>query len=134
MKAVKSSIYREIENLILWFIPIGNSIPKDFALRTIGDRMLNELMDALVSCNLALQTKDLNERLDFISLVKLHITTVQSLSKVFIEYSSREGNTTRIISYKQRATLLTSMTSIGSQISRWMASTQNAALQQKTPN
>ena len=131
MKAEKSSIYREIENLILWFIPIGNKIPKDFALRTVGERMLNELIDALTSCNLALRTKDLNERLDFISLVKLHITTVQGLSKVLVEYSSREGNTTRIISYKQRAALLTSMTNICSQISKWMASTQKAALQHK---
>ena len=134
MKAEKSSIYREIENLILWFIPIGNNIPKDFALRTIGDRMMNELTDALTSCSLALQTIDLNQRLDFISLVKLHITTVQSLSKVLVEYSSREGNTTRIISYKQRAALLKSMTIIGSQIARWMTSTQIAASQQKASN
>lgn len=64
MKAEKSSIYREIENLILWFIPIGNNIPKDFALRTIGERMLNELTDSLVACNMALQCDDLNQRLE----------------------------------------------------------------------
>jgi hypothetical protein len=35
VKPTKSSLYREIENLILWFIPIGNALPKDFALRTL---------------------------------------------------------------------------------------------------
>lgn len=43
MKAAKSSLYREIENLILWFIPVGNNIPKDFALRKLGERMLGRL-------------------------------------------------------------------------------------------
>jgi hypothetical protein len=49
MEAKKSSLYREIENLILWFIPVGNNIPKDFALRNLGERMQNEMLDAKVS-------------------------------------------------------------------------------------
>ena len=126
MKATQSSLYREIENLILWFIPIGNNIPKDFALRSLGERMLNEMTDSLTACNLALQTKDLAHRLELINLVKLHMTTVQSISKVFVEYSSREGNVRRIISQKQRAAMLVSMTNIGSQIARWAKSTESA--------
>lgn len=123
MKASQSSLYREIENLILWFIPIGNNFPKDFALRNLGERMLNEMLDALTSCNLALQTSDINQRLELISLVKFHITTVQSISKVLIEFSSREGNIKRVISQKQRAAFLVMMTSIGSQLARWNNST-----------
>ena len=133
MKATKSSVYREIENLLLWFIPIGNNIPKDFALRGLGERMLNELLDALTACNLALQCKDLQHRLELINIVKLHITTVQSISKVLVEYSSREGNVRRIISQKQRASMLVSMTSIGSQLSKWAKSTESA-LQTSAPN
>ena len=126
MKATQSSLYREIENLILWFIPVGNNIPKDFALRQLGERMLNEMMDALTACNLAYQSTDLNHRLELINLVKLHMTTVQSVSKVFIEYSSREGNLRRVISQKQRAAMLVMMTSIGNQIARWANSTKTA--------
>lgn len=125
MKASQSSIYREIENLMLWFIPVGNNIPKDFALRQLGERMLNEMTDALTACNLALQTQDLPQRLELISLVKLHMATVQSVSKVLVEYSSRTGNVRRVISQPQRAELLKMMTSIGSQLSRWAASTKN---------
>lgn len=126
MKATNSSIYREIENLLLWFIPIGNNFPKDFALRQLGERMLNELTDALTAVALALQTQELSQRLELINLVKLHITTVQSISKVLVEYSSREGNVKRIISQKQRASLLASMTTIGGQLARWAKSTQSA--------
>lgn len=126
MKATNSSIYREIENLLLWFIPVGNNFPKDFALRQLGERMLNELTDALTAVALALQTQELSQRLELINLVKLHITTAQSISKVLVEYSSREGNVKRIISQKQRASLLASMTTIGGQLARWAKSTQSA--------
>lgn len=132
MKAAQSSIYREIENLILWFIPIGNKIPKDFALRKLGERMLDEMTDALTACNLALQTRELHQRLELINLVKLHLTTVQSVSKVMVEFSSREGNTRRIISQKQRAALMKMMTAIGCQLARWAKSTESAI--NKTPD
>lgn len=126
MKASQSSLYREIENLLLWFIPVGNNIPKDFALRKLGERMLDEMTDALTACNLALQTQELGRRLELIKLVRLHMTTVQSVSKVFVEFSSREGNIRRIISQKQRAALMKMMTVIGNQTARWVSSTETA--------
>lgn len=126
MKATQSSLYREIENLILWFIPVGNNIPKDFALRSLGERMLNEMTDALTACNLAYQSQDLSQRLELINLVKLHITSVQSISKIFVEFSSREGNVRRVISQKQRSAMLVMMSNIGNQIARWANSTQTA--------
>ena len=129
MKASQSSLYREIENLMIWFIPVGNNIPKDFALRQLGERMINEMTDALTACNLALQTKELRQRLELINLIKLHMTTVQSITKVFVEFSSREGNVKRVISQKQRAALMRMMVSIGSQTARWTNSTESAMKQ-----
>ena len=126
MKPTKSSLYREIENLLLWFIPIGNNLPKDFALRTLGERMLNDLVDALNSTALALQTQDVRQRLEIINLVKLNITSASSISKVLVEYSSRDSSKARIISQKQRASLLVSLTSINGQLARWENSTQTA--------
>ena len=126
MKASQSSLYRELENLMLWFIPVGNNIPKDFALRNLGERLQNELLDAMTACSLALQSPDLAQRLELINLVKLHITAVQSITKVFVEFSSREGNVRRIISQRQRVALLKAMSSIGNQLSRWAKSTQDS--------
>lgn len=126
MKPSQSSLYREIENLMLWFIPVGNNIPKDFAVRKLGERMQNEMLDALTACALALQTSELSQRLDLINLVRLHITNVQSVSRVLVEYSSREGNIKRVISQKQRAALLVMMSTIGNQIARWAKSTESS--------
>lgn len=126
MKASQSSLYRELENLMLWFIPVGNNIPKDFALRNLGERFQCELLDAMTACSLALQTPDKVQRLELINLVKLHVTALQSITKLFVEYSSREGNIRRIISQKQRVALLKSMSVIGNQIARWASATQNS--------
>ncbi len=124
MKASQSSLYRELENLMLWFIPVGNNIPKDFALRNLGERFQCELLDAMTACSLALQTPDKVQRLELINLVKLHVTALQSITKLFVEYSSREGNIRRIISQKHRVALLKSMSVIGNQIARWASATQ----------
>ena len=126
MKASQSSLYRELENLMLWFIPIGNNIPNDFALRKLGERMQNEMLDAMTACSLALQTQDLTQRLELINLVKLHITSVQSVSKILVEFSSRGGNAKRVISLRQREALLKMMSSIGGQLSRWAGATKNS--------
>lgn len=126
MKASQSSLYRELENLMLWFIPVGNNIPKDFALRNLGERLQNELLDAMTACSLALQTPDLPQRLELINLVKLHITAVQGITRIFVEFSSREGNKKRVISQKQRVALFKGMAAIGSQISRWAKYTQTS--------
>lgn len=126
MKASQSSLYRELENLMLWFIPVGNNIPKDFALRNLGERFQCELLDAMTACSLALQTPEMAQRLELINLIKLHVTALQSITKVFVEFSSREGNVRRIISQRQRVALLKAMSSIGNQIARWSSATQNS--------
>jgi hypothetical protein len=48
VKASQSSLYRELENLMLWFIPIGNNIPNDFALRKLGERMHEVVLEMRV--------------------------------------------------------------------------------------
>ena len=126
MKASQSSLYRELENLMIWFIPVANNIPKDFALRNLGERMQNEILNAMTACSLALQTQDLRGRLELISLVKLHVTSIQSVTKVFVEFSSRDGNIRRVISQSQRAALLKMMSSIVGQLSRWAKATQTS--------
>ena len=126
MKASQSSLYRELENLMLWFIPIGNNFPKDFALRNLGERLQNELLDAMTSCSLALHTPDLAQRLELINLIKIHITSVQSITKVLVEFSSRSGEKKRVISQNQRVALMKSMSVIGNQISRWSSATQSS--------
>lgn len=123
MKPSQSSVYRQLELLSLWSVRVGNRVPNDFGLREITSTMIREILDALRACALALQEKDMRSRLTLIDTLIYHLTLVKSTSKVLIEWSSQNGQTTRIISERQRQELLKSMTQIGYEIGRWRTKT-----------
>lgn len=123
MKPSQSSVYRQLELLSLWSVRVGNRVPNDFGLREITSTMIREILDALRACALALQEKDMRSRLTLIDTLIYHLTLVKSASKVLIEWSSQNGQTTRIISERQRQELLKAMTQIGYEIGRWRTKT-----------
>lgn len=123
MKPSQSSVYRQLELLSLWSVRVGNRVPNDFGLREITSTMIREILDALRACALALQEKDMRSRLTLIDTLIYHLTLVKSMSKVLIEWSSQNGQTTRIISERQRQDLLKAMTQIGYEIGRWRTKT-----------
>lgn len=123
MKPSQSSVYRQLELLSLWSVRVGNRVPNDFGLREITSTMIREILDALRACALALQEKDIRSRLTLIDTLIYHLTLVKSTSKVLIEWSSQNGQTTRIISERQRQELLKAMTQIGYEIGRWRTKT-----------
>lgn len=107
----------------MWSVRVGNRVPNDFGLREITSTMIREILDALRACALALQEKDMRSRLTLIDTLIYHLTLVKSTSKVLIEWSSQNGQTTRIISERQRHELLKAMTQIGYEIGRWRTKT-----------
>lgn len=123
MRPSQSSVYRQLELLSLWSVRVGNRVPNDFGLREITSTMIREILDALRACALALQEKDTRSRLTLIDTLIYHLTLVKSTSKVLIEWSSQNGQTTRIISERQRQELLKAMTQIGYEIGRWRTKT-----------
>jgi hypothetical protein len=123
MKPSQSSVYRQLELLSLRSVRVGNRVPNDFGLREITSTMIREILDALRACALALQEKDMRSRLTLIDTLIYHLTLVKSTSKVLIEWSSQNGQTTRIISERQRQELLKAMTQIGYEIGRWRTKT-----------
>lgn len=123
MKPPQSSVYRQLELLSLWSVRVGNRVPNDFGLREVTSTMIREILDALRACALALQEKDIRSRLTLIDTLIYHLSLVKSTSKVLIEWSSQNGQTTRIISERQRQELLKAMTQIGYEIGRWRTKT-----------
>ena len=107
----------------MWSVRVGNRVPNDFGLREVTSTMIREILDALRACALALQEKDIRSRLTLIDTLIYHLTLVKSTSKVLIEWSSQNGQTTRIISERQRQELLKAMTQIGYEIGRWRTKT-----------
>lgn len=126
-KASDSSLYREIELLMIWLIGVGDRIPKGSPTLLITAKTLMEtLADALTSCGGAYLTPDLTLRRDYLSALQLDMTVVQSIVKVWFEWSSQHGQTVRLVSREQHAHFLRSMTKIGMEMTGWRISTEKA--------
>ena len=102
MKPQQSSIYRDLENLALWFIPVCGRVPNQFGLRVNAERVVNEINNALTVCALALQEADIKTKLDLINTLVVHLTTIKSVVKLLVEWSNSGTPTARIISQGQR--------------------------------
>lgn len=116
-------MYRAIESLYVWCIPVCNRLPKDLAFRCMGERLVNELTDACTTCALALRTANAKERLDILEVLTIHMTNIKSIVKTWFEWSSKEGQVIRIVSRGQHIEYLKQMDTIGIQLGAWMRKT-----------
>lgn len=82
-------VYRDTENMIIWLLQIANKIPGSPALRRLGDRMVDEMMDALTALSIALESYSPEEKLECIDLFRLHFRTVKTIMRTLHEYSVR---------------------------------------------
>lgn len=78
MKAAQSSIYRSIENVMIWFIPVSARVPKIIALRCLTEECTININDALTSVALGLQSENWNDVRDCIDVVLLHMTMCEN--------------------------------------------------------
>lgn len=122
-KASNSALYREIELLTVWLIGVGTRIPRgERMLQVMAEQLMQTLMDAQAACASALLLSDVSAKLEYISALRLDMTLVQSVVKTWLEWSSQGGQSVRILTPKQHASFLRSMTSIGSQMHGWEVS------------
>lgn len=122
-KASNASLYREIELLTTWLVGVGTRIPKgERMIQVLAERLMSTLIDALEDCCYAYVCNETSAKLESLSALRTDMTSVQTIVKVMFEWSSQQGQSVRIISKKQHAHFLQSMTSIGSQIGRWQTS------------
>ena len=58
MKPNQASIYREIERLLEWTIPVADRLPKSVSWRELGGLLVRDLKESLDFVVLAFQTED----------------------------------------------------------------------------
>lgn len=118
MKAAQSSIYRSIENVMIWFIPVSARVPKVIALRCLTEECTINISDALTSVALGLQSKNWNDVRDCIDMVLLHMTKVKTAVKILKEFSDRSA-TIHILNDRQLSVFSLSMNKIMTELGKW---------------
>ncbi|MBR0177739.1 MAG: hypothetical protein IJQ11_09950 [Bacteroidales bacterium] len=117
MKPSQSSIYRDLELLMQWYLPIGNKMPKEQALQNLGNSFQQELIEAMRMCRLALKSSDNKKsQCEFIDLIVFHLEGCHSVFGLLHEYKSDKGP---IISHTQFANYLERTASLNRQIGGW---------------
>lgn len=118
MKAAQSSLYREVENVLIWFIPVSARIPKIIVLRSIAEECTTNLSDALTAIALGLQSENPGDTKDCIDTVLLHITKVKTAVKILKEFSDR-SSAIHILNDRQVSNFSLSINKISTELGKW---------------
>jgi len=116
MKAEQSSIYRKVERLLIWIKPHIDRFPKGIGDQVLGQRIINDLCEALKITSLALNTDAGEPRLKLINMVLLEFTDFKTLMNVVLVSANKQAH---IFSIKQQAQYLDLMNQISSELAAW---------------
>ncbi len=123
MNPSQSSIYRGLELLMQWYLPIGVKMPKVDALQNMGNFFQKNLMEAMTACAIALDSYDMTARLEFINTMIWHLALCNTAVGQLYAFSSQRGQTVRVIGQVQYANYLESWKKLKDEIGRWKKKT-----------
>lgn len=126
MQPTQSSIYRDLELLMLWYIPIGNKLPNERALQNIGNYIQDSISESLTACAIALNTSDGKSRLELIDMIVWNLTKCKSNFMILQQWCSKkqkEDHKFRVITESQCLTFTERMADLKRQIGGWRKKT-----------
>ena len=122
--AFQSSLYRAVENLAMWWIPVGGRTPNTPVLRRYVDLCSNAVDDALTAIHLGLETNQdaARERLECIDMAHVHLTRIKTIVRILKEYSDTNGHV-RVLTDRQFAHFSVSINKIYTELGLWRNAT-----------
>lgn len=127
MKPTSSSIYRRLEQLTDWIIPVVDRMPKSLSSQVVGERLLNALLNAQEYVAIALRTRNVSERIEAIQLSILHIDAVRSSMRAIYERSRNSAS--RVLSTEQYGYFVSQMEVITDETSKWLSAAERTFMQ-----
>lgn len=122
MKPTSSSIYRRIELLTDWLIPVIDRMPKSISSNIIGDRLINSIMNAQEYTAIALRSANISDRIEAIRLMILCTDTMRYCMRVI--YGRSRNSSTRVINTEQYSHFVGEMEKIGDETAKWLSSAE----------
>ena len=125
MKPNQASIYREIERLLEWSIPVAERLPKSLPYKELGGLLIRDLKEALDFVVLAFQATDKLERLEYVNAMIMRMTSVKTSYRI-MHRARRDA-----ISHGQYAQALDMLNSIADQAGKWLRKTRYLIAEEK---
>lgn len=125
MKPNQASIYREIERLLEWSIPVVERLPRSLPYKELGGLLIRDLKEALDFVVLAFQAEGTLERVECINAVVMRMTSVKTSYRL-LNRVRRDA-----ISHGQYAQALDMLNVIADQAGKWLRKNRYELAQQK---
>lgn len=128
-KASQTPIYRAIERLLQWAIPVAARLPKSLPFQTLGADMIRDIKQSLDAVAMAMQTplEDAATRLSCIELIIVRMTSVRMTMRQLVQARVNGGP---VVSLRQEAAFLSLLNPIAIQAGGWRSKT----MQHVTPS
>lgn len=127
MQLNQTSIYRGLELLMDWYLPIDASMPKVDALKNLGNFFQTNLLEAMTTFAFAWKTEDVKTKLGMIDDMTVNLALANTAINNLYRFSSRKDQKLHAISQTQYATYLEKMMDIKSQLGGWRRKTASKA-------
>lgn len=120
MKATQSSLYRKIEMILIWALPVLDRLPKSLSFQELGKKALADITDSLDLISFALKAERGKARLAYIDALIVRMADLKTIIRSFRMISKiREP---RILTLDQYTVFIDLLRNISSEIGRWRAS------------
>ena len=128
MSAQQYPLYRALELLHKWYLPIGNKMPKLEALQNLGREFQRNLLEATTACSVAIKTppNQPQARIELMDMMAWHLDICKTAINLLYEFSSEKGQTIRVVSELQYENFIEKMKDIQDQLSGWRKKTASS--------
>ncbi len=119
-KPKQPPIYRALERLLSWAVPVVDSLPKSLACQTLGGLLIRDMRDSLTYVMTATEAEDVNAKIECIKLLAVNLTNIRTTMRVFTE--------NRSISLKKEAEFLDLVNAVTTQQNAWLQKWETKAV------
>ena len=120
MKASQASLYRKIELLLLWVMPVLDRLPKSLSCQELGKKALADLTDSLDLVSFALKAERGPQRLEYIDALIVRMTDLKTIIRSFRTMS--QNREPRVLTQDQYTTFIELLKPLSTEVGRWRAS------------
>ena len=120
MKASQASLYRKIELLLLWVMPVLDRLPKSLSCQELGKKALADLTDSLDLVSFALKAERGPQRLEYIDALIVRMTDLKTIIRSFRTMS--QNREPRVLTQDQYTTFIELLKPLSTEVGRGRAS------------
>ncbi|MBQ8049044.1 MAG: hypothetical protein IJ271_05535 [Bacteroidales bacterium] len=121
----QGSVYRKIELLLVWVMPVLDRLPKSLSCQELGRKALADLTDSLDLATFALKAERGTLRLQYIDALIVRMTDLKTIVRIFRTMSIQREP--RVLTQDQYTTFIELLRPISAEVGRWRASNAGTA-------